>query len=562
MLGDDAVMLGKRLTILAIVAFCALFSTSIAWADNGYVIIHTNDANNQNYAVRAQNRYNAAVYALGANPDSVGVNNYREKLSDPNYGGAFYEFANTFDNIDSEQEIPSWYPIYALINVYTNGYPFWATSVSNQLYSDALRDFNRILDGEDLSGNGNVDNGAIDNAPDYVLLNSATGTTYVDSQTVPASSYIVKVTYDDVTKRTWNNYISQGFKYYRVYAFKSIQKNGIYYVTTIISKENIEANITITNNNPVYYTISLQSEDVNTRYHQISYTVGNSEINGNEINIPDSNQTFNVLSNYSNTCQGYWTNGDSITVLPPDGDWPDDTTTVAPTSPNVPEPYNTTTPIIYNPVVDAPAPQSNIDYRPYFERLYDYFEELIQEIIAEFNELEAYLYDLFRWLASQFQFSFSADDSQIVYWLKRIWAKIGGSSETNTFKPNIQQNEPSFWDWLMDIFRQPLDNLFNHLPDGLQDLLELIGQLRGIFPFSLPWDMIAILTLFNATPATPIFDLPLGYSANGVTNVHVDMTPWNNVMAIVRSVEYVIFAFGLAKLTFKIYQPDKIIEEG
>lgn len=135
-------------------------------------------------------------------------------------------------------------------------------------------------------------------------------------------------------------------------------------------------------------------------------------------------------------------------------------------------------------------------------------------------------------------------------WLAYIFYSLGqggGSQPDPVVKPD------DWWSWLGNL----ADGLLGDLPTELTALTGTMQALRSVFPFSLPWDLGVLLGLFVATPVTPVLDIPFGYSANGITYIHVDCSAWNNVMATVRSIELVAFAAGLA---FKTRDLLKVVE--
>lgn len=72
---------------------------------------------------------------------------------------------------------------------------------------------------------------------------------------------------------------------------------------------------------------------------------------------------------------------------------------------------------------------------------------------------------------------------------------------------------------------------------------EKMDELKDRFPFSLPWDIFAILNLLRADPVAPQFDLPVFGSEE---SVHVDLSVWDSVAVVTRGGTTILFALGLA----------------
>lgn len=149
-----------------------------------------------------------------------------------------------------------------------------------------------------------------------------------------------------------------------------------------------------------------------------------------------------------------------------------------------------------------------------------------------------------KWLAKQLNFDF--DDSGILSWLKRIYSRLGGNGVS---KPDPSLDEPGFWDWLTKQFTDFFSDLLGDSADAVGDLLD---ELKGFFPFSIPWDLYAIFALLAHEPVVPVFDLPLPVpaviDADKLLLVHVDCTPWDGVARAVRGFELLAFAYGLARM--------------
>lgn len=142
-------------------------------------------------------------------------------------------------------------------------------------------------------------------------------------------------------------------------------------------------------------------------------------------------------------------------------------------------------------------------------------------------------------------------------WLERIYFRIptdfGGGGGGGPSDP--VEDPTGFWRWLGDL----IDDLVGDLPEGLGSFGDALGQLTGRFPFSVPWDMAALLGLLAHDPVTPVFDAPwMAFDGTSVSPVpsaiHVDLSPFDDAAAVVRGVLVVLFCVQLARWTFDAMQ--------
>ena len=187
-----------------------------------------------------------------------------------------------------------------------------------------------------------------------------------------------------------------------------------------------------------------------------------------------------------------------------------------------------------------------IDLSPITERL-DIINENIVNLMGNINEW-------FGWLDSELELLLKQlRDFQwaVTSWLQMIYDNMGnaGSSNSTTTINNYAQDPEGFWDKLSEI----LAALFAQLPTSLQDLLTQFGRLTGVFPFSLPWDLYAMLALFVHSPTTPVFDFPVPWmNQQHYQLIHVDLSVFNDVASSVRTMELVAFALDLVFMTPKM----------
>lgn len=78
------------------------------------------------------------------------------------------------------------------------------------------------------------------------------------------------------------------------------------------------------------------------------------------------------------------------------------------------------------------------------------------------------------------------------------------------------------------------------------------------FPTSIPWDLIAIFTLFCAEPVAPSYDVPFSIPALGIhETISIDLTEFEMLSKISRSLLSVLFILLLIHLTRKSTAPDE-----
>lgn len=290
-------------------------------------------------------------------------------------------------------------------------------------------------------------------------------------------------------------------------------------------------------------------------------------------------------------------NGQSGPSVPPTN-WPDAPTVTAPTAPEVPEPTQPTTdpqPVApSSPTIPVYAPQVTYPDVTYVEAdisaildalnehcqhlqsaIYqgfsDYFDVytpwlstelqtlrnflgsednwIVNSISLEFDSLKDYLEDLAAWLAGQLDFDVGGggyDDSSVVAWLKRIYLKLGnGSVDTRPVDPVADGD--GAWDWIW----QFIQDILAALAGGAAALTGTVGGLfdgiKDKFPFSIPWDVVAIVTLLDAAPQTPAFTI--AYEVFGTSvRYDIDLHFFDDYVGVVRAMENILFC---AYLLFK-----------
>ena len=184
--------------------------------------------------------------------------------------------------------------------------------------------------------------------------------------------------------------------------------------------------------------------------------------------------------------------------------------------------------------------------------IYELIGDFQGAVHNEFKSLKTYLKSLFQWLADQFDYTFDGgdyDDSSILYWLRRIYYKLG-AGRVNTRPTDPVADPVGIGDWLAQLFRNFLGGLLGIGGEALDAVLDALDDLRNKFPFSIPWDLAAILGLLVADPVAPNFDVPQYTITNEglqqVATYHIDLAVFDDVMVGVRTMETLVFAFCLA----------------
>lgn len=184
--------------------------------------------------------------------------------------------------------------------------------------------------------------------------------------------------------------------------------------------------------------------------------------------------------------------------------------------------------------------------------LYDCFASLSDDLDLEFNNLKSYLKvllnqhhtyldNLAQWIVDNVNWNYGGgeyDDSNVIYWLKRIWAKQG-SGTVNT-KPNDPvTNYNVYVTWLGDLFGDISLDLGGL---DLSSLMQAIEGLSDVFPFSIPWNIIAVFGLLSANAVTPSFDFTIpATDLFGSYSYEIDMQWLDGAMASVRAIELLAF---------------------
>lgn len=616
-------MMRKRFAFLGVLALVFALFPSVAlafdvWPNGSYWAGVPNDEPGYYAAfVRADNRYEAAVYGLGFDPASLSAE-VKLKLSDPVYGGHFYKYAMTFENVSGWDDMPEWLPTYVMMGAIGLGQSFeriYASKATNALRFAALGDYETVFGG---GGAGHsFDGGEVE--PDL-----SNGVTF-DFAYSSGNYYKSKKVGDNFRNYSGTTKVNLSADVYASLSGYSYLVFG-FYTTGGTGVTPDSANV---------YGFAFGSNSPNLSItHNTSSRVSISNGVGFKTDWR-AGISFSSLSSFtfsmgggssSSTMEGWhmWVSAlpmSSIVPSPPspDGDWPEPESPATPTGPEVPTPTAPTETVDPDPTAPtitwptAPtlvlptAPivsttPEGIDYTAlltlindnlnsidaYLQNFYTSFNSFrsdflngvddivdglrnIYQYLGHLNNilevhckhitdqieesvynLELYLKRLFEWLPRQLDFDAEYDDSAVTALLRRILNKIpGGSTGPVTYKPNPQSDEPSFWDWLADLFNRILQKLLDLLPDEMIQLGQLFGELINLFPFSIPWDLFALLALFGHEPVTPVIDIPWGYGGSDgqVMMIRIDLHAWDGVAEMVRPVFLVLFCLQLALLS-------------
>ena len=155
-----------------------------------------------------------------------------------------------------------------------------------------------------------------------------------------------------------------------------------------------------------------------------------------------------------------------------------------------------------------------------------------------FNGLEDYLHDLAVWLADQLDYNVNVDpydDSSVLYWLRKIYSRLGNKPNPPTTIMDPDPTEPfDFWAWLLNLINNIVGEI---ITDLVGDVAGLLDAFKSKFPFSIPWDIAALLTLFDGVRATPQFTVRLPAVQGWYNEIvfNIDLTPYNSVAAVCRA---------------------------
>lgn len=78
--------------------------------------------------------------------------------------------------------------------------------------------------------------------------------------------------------------------------------------------------------------------------------------------------------------------------------------------------------------------------------------------------------------------------------------------------------------------------------------IDMTMNLKNFFPFCIPYDIYDFLSILAADPVAPEFDLKL-FGLGEEFTLHIDLSPFDDLAALVRSFELMGFIIGLGIIT-------------
>ena len=82
---------------------------------------------------------------------------------------------------------------------------------------------------------------------------------------------------------------------------------------------------------------------------------------------------------------------------------------------------------------------------------------------------------------------------------------------------------------------------------------ETANMLTDRFPFSIPWDMAALVTLLSAEPQAPVFKLPITIDSAGIEEyMEIDMSQFEYLSTLMRGILSILYAYGILNMTTKV----------
>ena len=535
------------------------------------------------------------------------------KLSNQSTGGAFYTFAQLVQRYyyDGEYNYPNWAnwgTFDTLSNLYGSSYVFWIQYTNAQLQA-AKEDLQAILNGNDVGGGGGGTITPPTQDGDWVVLSfplwygSSTDTSryffYVNSTKFYFNSVTPQMhspVYVRIKKTAYDALTSHDGWFIGLYPAGTT--NTLHLYLGYVEQGALEWTAGQNDSTMRYFKFA-GSDDTNAVWYENVYSLNLYSTTDDVLTLYRDVNQFSLTRHSS---MQTWSSSPVYAVLggvsggtpDPPNNWPDDDPTPTPNPPSVPDPdppvepdpptYPTQpiTPYPSPPTVVEPTIPSTPDLtdildamanhcRHIRDAMHDEFadfdadfrtqigwlagcisdaiESLDGDIALCFEHLENYLYDLFHWLADQFDFSFGDyDDSSVLHYLRMIYSRLG-SGRIDTRPVDPVADPFGIGEWLKQLF----DNfLLDLIAIGAGDLADVIADFRDLvtkFPFSIPWDLAAMLALLVADPVTPVIQFPWHVmTANGLTStqIRIDLSAWDSTMVPIRLMEKLAFCMLLA----------------
>lgn len=192
----------------------------------------------------------------------------------------------------------------------------------------------------------------------------------------------------------------------------------------------------------------------------------------------------------------------------------------------------------------------------------------LDEINETEKDIDSKLQDLLDWLGIG---NGCSNVGGITGWLEKIYNKLLDilqqlkSIKRWTVVDTIIDGADAIADWF-DLIHDIISDADNGMESAVSTLSSALddsaGLLKRKFPFSVPWDILAFVTLFAAEPEVPRFKVPIdiGVSAIGL-NIHydfvVDFSDYQYLSDVLRAVLSLTYAVGLIKMTAGIASTKK-----
>ena len=529
----------------------------------------------------------------------------RAYLSNPETGGDFYLLAqelHAFDDIDDVTdalEVPT--PIYwwvvnvGLYTVQTGQWQnpewlhnLWYMDTTQQNIDDAIQAVEDILSG-DVPGGGGGNTDYYEFSGNVYFVNYQ----YTDSNYITNKGYTPTVYYTrnpNSNRTLLGNTLTIRIPKTVLTGFESVYPssdgkwiafiswtNGNIYTLEICKYDNkyMSSNTMINN---FSYISSFNTGTYTTSALLNSNSKSSFTFDGETLTLPDTAtftiRTITANSQYNSSYTAMFVElSDGDPTVPPTN-WPDPTPTpVPPTSPTVPvAPIINNTNNYTNNTYNTTNVDTSGDVTALLQKILQALDTHcvhLQNTIADELEINAkwitdtldndfglllqYLEDLADWLKANWDFDYDVapyDDSSILYWLRRIYNTLRTGGNTRPADPVTDPNGTG--DWLQQLWQKFIDWMFGNAPLAVNELLSIFDVLRRKFPFSVPWDMAAVLTALVHEPVVPVIQLPC-YAvtvSGGIQQVGtytISLQAYDTAWGGVRTVLFVVFAFELMK---------------
>lgn len=191
-------------------------------------------------------------------------------------------------------------------------------------------------------------------------------------------------------------------------------------------------------------------------------------------------------------------------------------------------------------------------------------DNLERHLTALFGELSAYLGELAEYIVESLHFELSVgeyDDENLIGWLRRIYGVLSvgdGPEDPDYMSLDFDEKTWEWWDGVFGSLVDVLPSAGGELVGGVGDS---IGELSGTFPFSIPWDLARLYQSLVVEPVTPVFTFPLADPISGADmSIDVDLSPFDDGMAMIRTIEFLAFSAGLMLYTARLLKAMDVMQ--